>query len=193
MKLYRSKNFTPFTVNVKKSDNNNHQLIYASQLYGTFFAVGAKLLLSDDKKSLIGMELALNNYKGLYNIGFLKQTEDSWDVVKKTAVIILHVQVDDSHYTNNVKRKRTITLEKPVLLSSIDELFVGRQLHCLSSASPVDHLDDAIFDSEFYVRNGSYIAKIDRMDDDLPGPPKTNAPTGGSPTSHCMSTLAKLI
>ncbi len=190
MIVEKSENLTSLMVSLNKTDNINHQLVYASQLYGTFFAVGARLSIDGD--NLTGIELALNNYKGLYNIGLMPSTRNTWHMDAKTGVIVLHLKVDNGQNTGQLTRNVTMELPNAIPFANLDELFVTRELHPMSNSSAVNHLDENIFDSEFYVRNGSFITAIERMDNYLPNDPNPlNGWTGNG--QACMSTRAKFL
>lgn len=205
MILHESKNMTPMVASIEVGNEYDYQIVYASQLYGTFFTVGAKLELSEDDSSIIGICLALNNYKGLYNIGMLDHTRNTFLHKNGKALIILHLMVDNGKNTDKLKRKVSMNLSKPIPIDEIDELNFTRVIHSLTEVnSPEDHLDESIFDSEFYVRNGKYIAAIDRLDMYLPKPnienkgvksAKSNKQITitGDPDTNCMNSKVKLI
>lgn len=63
--------------NVNLSNSDDYQSIYASQLYGTFFAVYAKFEVADINPSdgvykLTGLRLKILNYKGIVNLGIVQ-------------------------------------------------------------------------------------------------------------------------
>lgn len=190
MIVEKSEKLTTLMVNLNKNDKDSHQLVYASQLYGTFFAVGARL--SIDGNNLTGIELALNNYKGLYNVGLMSSTRTTWRIDERTGVIVLHLKVDNGQ--NNEELTRSVTMELPSAISfdNLDALYITRVLHPMSNASAVHHLDENIFDSEFYTRNGAYISAIHRLDNYLPNDPNPLAGWTGQGQA-CMSTRAKFI
>lgn len=190
MNYEESKNLTSLLVNLNKNDTTNHQLVYASQLYGTFFAVGAKL--SVEGNNLTGIELALNNYKGLYNVGLMTTTRNTWHIEDRTGVIVLHLKADNGQNTDQLTRKLKMHLPSDISFTSLDYLFVTRELHPMSNKSLVEHLDENIFDSEFYTRNGSFIAPIERLDNHLPNDPNHSEGWAGNGQA-CMSTRAKII
>ncbi len=189
MEVFKSEKFDNLTLNVVKNNTNDFQLIYASQLYGSFFAVGGKLIV--ENKSLVDIELTLNNYKGLYNIGILLNADLDWDIKGKTGNFNLHLQVDNGKNAENLTTKRKVGIKKPIALNKIDSLLVDRVLYPLSQSKPARHLHENLFDNEFYVRNGSYIGKIPRLDDYIPE--ANNHILGGSPLSNCMRTKSNLI
>ncbi len=63
--------------NVNLANNDDYQSIYASQLYGTFFAVYAKFKVEDKDPDdeiykLTGLRLKILNYKGIVNLGIVQ-------------------------------------------------------------------------------------------------------------------------
>lgn len=191
MEVFKSENFDSLRLNVIKSNTTEFQLIYASQLYGSFFAVGGKLIVED--KSLVDIELSLNNYKGLYNIGILKEADLDWDMQGKMGCFNLHLQVDNGKNPEYLTTKRKVFIKEPVALDEIDSLLVDRVLYPISHSKPVDHLHENLFDNEFYVRNGSFIGKIPRLDNYIPDSKNMNHPWGGGPLTNCMRTKSNLI
>lgn len=195
MKLHESSTMTSMVASIEVKNSKDYQLVYASQLYGTFFVIGARLVLSGE--DLIGIELALNNYKGLYNIGILKDAQSIFEREGEKALITLHLQVDNGKNSDKLVRKVTLNLEDKIPVADLKELHFTRELHSLTQTTKLEkHLDEAIFDSEFYDRNGKYIASKERLDTKLPKPdfkkfqkivPK------GDPRTNCMNSLIRLI
>lgn len=63
--------------NVNLSNPKDYQSIYASQLYGTFFAVYGKFTVEDTDPSdgiykLLNLRLKILNYKGIINLGIIQ-------------------------------------------------------------------------------------------------------------------------
>ncbi len=196
MILHESKNMTPMVASIEVKNQTDFQIVYASQLYGTFFAVGAKLELSKDKKKIEKIHLALNNYKGLYNIGMHKDTKNCCSHKNKKALITLNLMVDNGKNTDKIVRSLSIHMTKHIPLTQIEELIFTRVVRSITSVElPEEHLDETIFDSEFYVRNGKYIAAIDRLDSYLPTPDLDDDKKGlvGDRDTNCMNSRVKLI
>lgn len=156
---------TPFKLNVVKASTEYSQLIYASQLYGTFFAVGVKLNLVNNDKELASIDLTLVNYKGLYNLGMSDLTKISFSPDGKSALLTLHLSAFSGIHGNG----KTLNLIcKDSNLNKLKSMDVVRQLHTFSNhpdSQMVNHLNDRFFDSEFYERDGAAIFKRNRMDD----------------------------
>lgn len=144
------------TCNLRKDDPSTNQLIYCSQLYGTFFCVGAKLNVKKNK--LLNMELRLLNFKGLYNIGILDQTKFSFEKHGEDYLLTLHLKANSQTHGNN---KPVMVDCKEVDISNNPSLFVTRFLHPLYEGD--EQLEQGLFDSEFYVRDGAYVNTNDMM------------------------------
>jgi hypothetical protein len=164
MSLEFSQSITPFHLNVVKTDFTSHQVIYASQLYGTFFAIAARLNKDSTGNKLASMDLTLVNYKGLYNIGMLDETRTSFDSNGNTPKLTVHLSAFAGTHGNG----KSIPVDcNHIPLSTLTKMEVNRQLHSFySGGSPISkHLEDNCFDSEFYERDGSAIRAKTRMDD----------------------------
>lgn len=193
-----SENFFSLYLNLdvtKKSEN--YQIVYASQLYGTFFGVGAKIDLTDDCSTITGIHLALNNYKGLYNIGILNHTANTWRIEDKVGIIVLHLKAYNGLNNGELVKKISLNLSDEIPVADIDSIFTTRDLHSFTVADPIEnHLEEATFDSEFFERNGRFIRRRNRFDFQLPDNPPTaveEALAFADPQGNCMNSLAKLI
>ncbi len=185
MSILTLSNNTPFYLKVDKSDFSTHQIIYASELYGTFFSVAAKLLENPDKKGeLSSMELYLVNYKGILNIGMLELTKTSFVIDKKGAILTLHLGAlqNGTHGPGN-----SITVDcKNIPISSLKSMVVTRELHSfMNHQDPKNHLNDDVFDEEFFERDGVVIIKRDRLDDKIS--------TAMGATTVCRDTSVKFV
>ena len=188
--------FTPIILNIQKTNTDDHQLIYASQLYGTFFTVSACLKINE-KNELTGMLLTLVNYKGLLNIGILPETKKFQINGQGHAILELHLSALYGRHGSD--RRVEVTCE-PYSIAKLKDLKVTRKLWSFANYEDGDltsHLDDEHFDSEFYERDGSAIFKKHRMDIVSQGKP-TNIDDGKidvmtSPTGQCKNTFAKFI
>ena len=191
MEVFQSDKFDNLILNVLKNNTKDFQLIYVSQLYGAFFAVGGKLIVSEG--TLIDIELTLNNYKGLYNLGIKKETDLEWSMDGDMGCFKLHLQVDNGKSTDCLTTKRKVGIKTPLPIKNINHLLVDRVLYPITHSKPVDHLHENLFDSEFYVRNGSFIGKLPRLDNYIPDSKEVDSPFGGGPLTNCMRTKSNLI
>lgn len=203
MILHESQTMTKMVASMEVHNGGDYQIVYASQLYGTFFTVGAKLKVEGD--AITEIHLALNNYKGLYNIGMLAATRNTFFKEGNQALITLYLSADNGKNSDELYRLLEMNLPNPVAISEIDELNFTRELQSFTNpSSPELHLDEGMFDSEFYVRNGKYIAAIQRMDSYLPKPiisPVSKVAQKidgdhsleGDPDTNCMNSKVKLI
>lgn len=147
------------TCNINKLDTKANQLIYCSQLYGTFFAVSAKFNI--EKGFLKSMTLTLINFKGLYNIGMLKETKSAFKLEGNGAKLTLYLKANAGRHG---KRRQLNVKCDNIPIDELKGLIVTRELQKLSNKSKSDHLREGIFDSEFYQRDGSLIEEFDRLD-----------------------------
>lgn len=184
------KDVTPFTLTLKKDDTTRHQVIYASQLYGTFFAVAAKLKIETGILSEI--DLTLVNYKGLYNIGLLDLTKPSFDVdINGHATLKLHLSAMTGTHGNG----KSVSVDgKNTPISKLSSMTVSRKLHPFGdNAEITDHLFDNFFDSEFYERDGAAILKKEHMDDMKQKTDDSFMGIESSKTGKCMKSTVIFI
>jgi hypothetical protein len=158
--------FTEISTSIQINSDEN-QLIYASQLYGTLFAVSGKFKLSEDKQKLIEIEFKLINYKGTLNLGILSITNS--DLVKDTKVdgryiLTLQLKAMDGVHGHNKSIKLT---NLDIDINLFKQLLVTRRLHRFGPINDItSHLDDMVFDSEFFERDGAVIREKNiHMDD----------------------------
>lgn len=153
---------------VEKKKKDVYHGIYASQLYGTLFAIYGSFDISEEKNKCCHVKkisLKLLNYKGLFNIGF-HQNSIKVDVTDKKNVIEIPLQALSKKYEMEILIKQPIRVEiqdfKRVVfrrfLYPIEEFGVdmGSQekianLKKLKSASIPNQ---PFFDTEFNYRDG---------------------------------------
>ncbi|WP_423999463.1 hypothetical protein [Maribacter sp. IgM3_T14_3] len=153
--------FIHITCNIDKNDPNSNQLIYCSQLYGTFFAVSGRLNIEDGM--LNSITLYLLNYKGLYNIGMLKETKTSFKPEGNGVTLTLHLKANSGRHGKDRPLKVKCN---NISIEGLKGLTVNRELHRMSRVNNNEHLQEGLFDSEFYQRDGSKIKDMDRLDDE---------------------------
>lgn len=143
---------------------NKYQLIYASQLYGTFFCVFSKLKIV--KGNLVSMDLHLVNYKGPINLGLLKETENGWSQSMGIGYNLeLSIKAADGSNSYNGRKQITVPCGG-VPVNSIAQILVMRKLNPLyKSASTSQQLEKEIFDSEFYDRDGEFVYRKPTTDE----------------------------
>lgn len=148
------------TCNINRNDPITNQLIYCSQLYGTFFAVSARLNVKAG--FLKSMTLTLINFKGLYNIGMLKETKRSFVPEGNGAKLTLYLKANAGRFG----RDRQLKIRCNLPIDNLEGLVVTRVLKPISSSSTKQHLEEGLFDSEFYERDGYKINNLNRLDDE---------------------------
>jgi len=161
MKSSSSRPNAEITCNINKTDSKSNQLVYCSQLYGTFFAVGAKLIIKNGL--LKKMKLTLINFKGLYNIGMLKKTKNTFEFDGKNATLTLLLKANGGRHGTK-KGKQIVVNCRNTPIDKLNKLNVTRELKKISKTEMDDHLDEGIFDSEFYQRDGSLVLELRRLD-----------------------------
>jgi hypothetical protein len=158
--------------NVGPDENPVFQFVYASQLYGTLFAVYGRFdsVISENRCTLKRLALRLINYKGVLNIGFTNheplfvESSEGGDVyfgVKGTSK----------------KRETKVNFETPIVLEhgTRFRLTFHRILYPMVGNPPEYTIDtkygepgkldvdaDEVFDSEFFDRSG-----VDRFSNPL--------------------------
>lgn len=147
------------TANIDFSNNEDYQTIYASQLYGTFFAIYAKLTTSKytDYYTLNDANLYLVNYKGNLDLGIVqadffevKNTENN----TVSGGFKIEVQALYQSKPENLKVKNIDTNLKFNTKESF--LFVDRRLKRIHPQNDTNDIaiKDGVFDTEFYYRDG---------------------------------------
>ncbi len=170
-----SKTFSHY-INLR--DDQNHQLVYTSQVYGTFFSVYAKFNLDPNQstysnqvsgKSVFYVEsidFEVINYKGLINIGLVDVilpshymnevnqtlTEENQDTIKVFNLVMRGMGGLNERGSINGIPKTSLKKELGMEITSDDLMYFKRTLKRL-------HHDDrevgnGIFDEEFYYREG---------------------------------------
>lgn len=176
---------------LSKKHANKYQLIYASQLYGTFFCVFAKLNIK--KTKLDSMELQLVNYKGKVNLGLMQKTKKGWSKGKINHELVLHVKAADGQ--NVYSKANPITVSCNTNLAIITDILVKRELHPIhKNKTTQQQLTTKIFDSEFYGRDGEFVYKKPTTDELLEEYKKQTPSIIGLLTGKtCNETLLTLV
>lgn len=140
--------------NVDFSNSKDLQLIYSSQLYGTFFSIYAKINLDNgktDEKSyhLNSIDLKIVNYKGLINLGMVRAR---FKKRRNGGEILIDVQGLGGEPQINVECNH---VEAPFSKTRKSYLYVertARPMHGDFGNGVV--LNNGVFDEEFYFREG---------------------------------------
>lgn len=148
---------------LRKSDKLH--LIYASQLYQTFFAIfGAfKIEKKENKNHLTRMALILINYKGFINLGITGLSKPQIDEKDKIKFYIKVKAGENSTVLQEFNfEKDSVPIEdqQEICFERILEPFV-------KGPNQTGMIDNYIFDSEFYERDGLYNQRKSYRFDDI--------------------------
>ena len=145
------------TLSLKEEDEQRMQLVYASQLYQTFFAIFAVFDIDrtdPNSLKLKGVYLELINYKGIIDIGIVgvqepKINDNSIEI--KFKVKALHESAVLKYYKfNSVKTVK----------NNIDsQINFSRVLEPMNSDYETGINAHNVFDVEFYERDGLFTRK----------------------------------
>lgn len=183
--------------NINTKDTTNKQVIYASQLYGTFFSVSAILKIREEttgEKYLDSVDLYLLNYKGNLNIGILRQeTIDDFECDGVDMKITLHLKANINSHGLHPSKCTSIPCAN-FKVDDLETLLTTRELHRMNDniADVYQNLEHGVFDSEYFRRDG--IAIENQADvDDVKGignlAPYVDINTSG----RCKDTFSKFI
>lgn len=146
------------TIICKSELKENWQMVYASQLYGTFFAVYAKINADETNKQINTIDLKLINYKGPINLGIHRA---DYNQKRKKYRILDHI-LEKSIEVNLISitlwvhgLSDRVSLEEPITVNCDAEdsyLEINRKLLPLSKDDNL--VVNGVFDSEFYYRDG---------------------------------------
>ncbi|WP_299684209.1 hypothetical protein [uncultured Dokdonia sp.] len=129
------------------NDNGRYQAIYGSQNYQTYYTIYANFTFENDILQTIDLELI--NYKGIINMGFLNPNGGDIAVNLSEDVLVLDMPIKGM--TGHTHTQIDVS-SKNINISNINNINVFRLLHPLFSHSR--HMENNIFDSEFFYRNG---------------------------------------
>ncbi|WP_074408800.1 MULTISPECIES: hypothetical protein [Aquimarina] len=151
------------TISLNEADEDRMQLVYASQLYQTFFAVfGAFDMDRTDPNvlKLKGIALQLVNYKGMINLGIIGVsnpmiTDDGIEIRFKIKAMMPSGILKYYGFDEAVPVKNSDRIDFQRVLDPID-------------VKPYTGVGDSlVHDSEFFERDGLYNRKRTlRLDDD---------------------------
>lgn len=152
-------------LNLRLEDANRYQLVYASQLYGTFFSVFAKLTIKND--TLKTIQLSLVNYKGQVNLGLLPDTSGTWGPGEEGLEFTLHLKGNAGKHQYNDKEEIIVDCKNTPISDLDDGLVVRRLLLPMyeQSADLTKQLSKGIFDTEFFQRDGAFVTNRYHLDD----------------------------
>jgi hypothetical protein len=150
-------------INVCKNQTKKHQFLYASQLYGTFFAVFGKLEIKESK--LCAIHLRLVNYKGNVRLGMEHATSKSWKKHAKGHKIKLYLKANDPTTVKGFDQDLKIDCNIDSDLSQLKSLVIQRELSPMYPEITIEEqLNQEVFDSEFYVKDGLFIVAKPNLD-----------------------------
>jgi len=138
-----------FSGNIILSPNDlRKQFLYASQNYGTLYAVYAQFEITNN--ILNKVNLYLENYKGLINIGFKEADITAYQIdnpfEKRKLSLILPVQG-----LKSTKHASIDLSTHNISINDVDDIEAKRMLYKLVSN---EKFSGQVFDSEFHYRGG---------------------------------------
>ncbi|MDW3191053.1 MAG: hypothetical protein R8G66_01775 [Cytophagales bacterium] len=166
---------------INLEDNESFQLVYTSQLYGTFFAVYARFNWTEsrpptsegEKKKYIiqSIDFEVINYKGLINIGivevlipteFLAQLDERLNADKKGTVKAFNLVMrgmGGSKHSDRSNPRTEVSWPGPdreplnLEIASDDLIYFKRTIERLHSDGTPE--ENGLFDDEFWYREGT--------------------------------------
>ncbi len=136
--------------NVNLHNTSDYQLIYSSQLYGTFFNLYAKFdaSLNGDIYTIKTISLKVINYKGIVNIGISRASQLLPDP-NDTNGHVLNLEVQALNGNTDVELKNL-----NYAIKRGENLNVDRKLIPMhTNGNP---MNNSLFDEEFFFREGVY-------------------------------------
>ncbi|WP_394747123.1 hypothetical protein [Spongiimicrobium salis] len=164
-------------IRLMPSENSRFQTVYASQSYGTFYAIFARFTVKDifeedsivkKKKLLERVELKLVNYKGLLNMGLVRETEadpNAYEAEAGVKSLLIKVNVKgaaggDTTDSDEILFNPPVVIENGMYLSLIRELIsLAGEDRAEFSENPLNPEIGGVFDQEFYERDGLLVRK----------------------------------
>lgn len=146
---------TELTGYVKIKRENEYQFVYASKDYGTFYCVYARFFLDKKKEILEKIELHIENYKGLLDLGFIRQSIDSKYVFSndETLKIPIPLKVFNSFQRASIDLKgKNIAIEDIKYLHFKKYLFPQSYKDSQSDQNNCPNFNNTFFDNEFNQR-----------------------------------------
>ena len=143
-----SHTLTDLTGNIEIRDSSRYQFLYASQNYGTFYCIFAKITLKSNKY-LDTIKFKLINYKGLVNMGFFGTEGEEITVEINNNELQIKIIVGGLKKDNET----TFTVSSGLKLdiSNIKYIVFNRLLRKLHEHGCANGL---VFDDEFFYRSG---------------------------------------
>lgn len=144
-------------VMLHQESNKRYQMIYASQVYQTFFTVYAKFTMT--KGVLTQVDLRLVNFKGKFNIGIKRASIEEKIVDRKIPdmgaaelrdinVRCVSIDIDIQALNSNLTKELKCSID---IAGNTKDLYleVTRDLVAIEN-----DMDGLIFDDEFFYRDG---------------------------------------
>ena len=171
------------TFNLK--DQNDKQFVYSSQLYGTHFCVYAKVVLDSTETKINGLKFYLINYKGILNLGLIKDKMENQQVVFSDGEINFRLHLRALESTHGETLFCTLPLNE-IPVNELNFMEIDRKLHPLSSTNGENHpFTGQVFDSEFFDRDGVFVQP--RIN------PEDNSVEARAPGLRCRTARLKLV
>ena len=174
-----SKNYSTTVSLNPENAKKRWQFIFASQAYGSFYAVyalfEAKYMMNEaetpkDSVDLKSVNLEIITYKGLFDIGIVDANivPKKVDANNNTIPLTINIKVQ----AKNNRKEFPLTISKPIEVAHLDGIETKRHLISLSGHNrdffrsssqetiSQNAIIDGVFDDEFFFRNGKMDIKL---------------------------------
>lgn len=138
---------------VMNDSDNRKQFFYASQCYGTLFAIYIKINVKKNNE-IENIDFELINYKGMVNLGFLEDSTHNRgiNVVREKDTLVINFPI--KAMTKQYKATFTPKKEEAINVSGLTVIAGERSLLRYDEYTPSNYQENVFFDEEFYYRNG---------------------------------------
>lgn len=151
---------------IKIGRNQNDQLLFGSQSYGTNYFIYGHFKLSESDENgctITGVKMMILNYKGLLDIGFSKNpahktTANLVEIDGALPMVDVRITLQGA-VSNDTKPDIDVDFETPIVLKGKTNLRVSRTLIPLAGKIDMHPITNGVFDNEFYYRDGWEYAK----------------------------------
>lgn len=139
------------------NDEDRYQAIFASQNYGTFYVIYAKInfkkqIINNEEVSVLdNIDFKLINYKGLINLGFLNDKGKGIDIRfdERYGELKLLLKIKGLKTNDQAIKKYE---GNPIKYSDIKEVYIDRKIKKLAENG--EREVNGVYDTEYFFRSG---------------------------------------